>query len=372
MTIHYTATLNNKHLSLTALYPDGNREVIAILPVTELGALINRNNRLMHLSFSTPFREITETLLVDTVDTERPGHHIGRMLSAIDSCLSAAYAELPARKTSFMRGLIYGAGLVLALLTAVTAGYILLKPDSDSPLRVPVTESVTETAPLHIDKEIVRSVAPSETKNEIVHPAPQEMQETSATPAITADKNTLVAEARRNLATVLKRNADRGMFTINLSTGHERTLYAFLDPACINCRLLEPALKQLAREFSVVIYPVSVIGGEASTNRTAPLLCEPDAQKRATGWHQLYSADGGMAPTGDAPAAPDEKCLTAARAAIDVNNQAFRQFGFGGTPWVLSDTGWHLPSGILKDATTVSLFLKATDTEDNHNEPASR
>ena len=35
--------------------------------------------------------------------------------------------------------------------------------------------------------------------------------------------------------------------------------------------------------------------------------------------NQLYSADGGMAPTGDAPAAPDEKCLTAARAAIDVN-----------------------------------------------------
>ena len=74
MTIHYTATLNNKHLSLTALYPDGNREVIAILPVTELGALINRNNRLMHLSFSSPFREITETVLVDTVDAERPGH----------------------------------------------------------------------------------------------------------------------------------------------------------------------------------------------------------------------------------------------------------------------------------------------------------
>lgn len=84
MTIHYTATLNNKHLSLIALYPDGNREVIAILPVTELGALINRNNRLMHLSFSSPFREITETVLVDTVDAERPGHHIGRMLSAID------------------------------------------------------------------------------------------------------------------------------------------------------------------------------------------------------------------------------------------------------------------------------------------------
>lgn len=74
---------------------------------------------------------------------------------------------------------------------------------------------------------------------------------------MTEEQHVQAAEARRNLATVLKRNADRGMFTINLSTGHERTLYAFLDPACINCRLLEPALKQLAREFSVVIYPVS-------------------------------------------------------------------------------------------------------------------
>ncbi|HIB6757717.1 TPA: DsbC family protein, partial [Escherichia coli] len=200
-------------------------------------------------------------------------------------------------------------------------------------------------------------------------------QEPSSAPvptAVTEEQHVQADEARRNLATVLKRNADRGMFTINLSSGHERTLYAFLDPACINCRLLEPSLKQLAREFSVVIYPVSVIGGETSAKRTAPLLCEPDSQKRATGWHQLYSADSGMAPTGDAPAAQDEKCLTAARAAIDVNNQAFRQFGFDGTPWVLSDTGWHLPSGILKDATSVRLFLKATDSEEYHNEPAPR
>lgn len=64
------------------------------------------------------------------------------------------------------------------------------------------------------------------------------------------------------------------MFTINLSSGHERTLYAFLDPACPNCRLLDPALKRLASDFNVVIYPVSVIGGEESTDRVAPLLCE--------------------------------------------------------------------------------------------------
>ncbi len=98
-------------------------------------------------------------------------------------------------------------------------------------------------------------------------------------------KNPEAAAARHNLATVLKRNADRGMFTINLSSGHERTLFAFLDPACPNCRLLEPALKRPASDFNVVIYPVSVIGGEESTDRVAPLLCEKDAQKRAAGWH---------------------------------------------------------------------------------------
>lgn len=87
-------------------------------------------------------------------------------------------------------------------------------------------------------------------------------------------QNPEAAAARHNLATVLKRNADRGMFTINLSSGHERTLFAFLDPACPNCRLLEPALKRTASDFNVVIYPVSVIGGEESTDRVAPLLCE--------------------------------------------------------------------------------------------------
>ncbi|MES4063026.1 IncI1-type conjugal transfer protein TrbB, partial [Escherichia coli] len=155
-------------------------------------------------------------------------------------------------------------------------------------------------------------------------------------------------------------------FTINLSSGHERTLYAFLDPACPNCRLLEPALKRLASDFNVVIYPVSVIGGEESTDRVAPLLCEKDAQKRAAGWHRLYSADNGMMTPSEETTPADETCLKAARAAIDVNNVAFRKFGFAGTPWVLSDTGWHLPTGILQETGTLNLFLKTTDSESGH------
>ncbi|MCV5662832.1 thioredoxin domain-containing protein, partial [Escherichia coli] len=119
-------------------------------------------------------------------------------------------------------------------------------------------------------------------------------------------KNPDAEAARHNLHTVLKRNADRGMFNINLSSGHDRTLYAFLAPACPNCRLLEPALKRLASDFNVVIYPVSVIGGEESTDRVAPLLCEKDAQKRAAGWHRLYSADNGMMTPSEETTPADE------------------------------------------------------------------
>lgn len=69
-------------------------------------------------------------------------------------------------------------------------------------------------------------------------------KKTSVPDKTLTSKNPEAAAARHNLAAVLKRNADRGMFTVNLSSGHERTLYAFLDPACPNCRLLEPALKR--------------------------------------------------------------------------------------------------------------------------------
>ncbi|EDS2240981.1 thioredoxin fold domain-containing protein [Salmonella enterica] len=175
-------------------------------------------------------------------------------------------------------------------------------------------------------------------------------------------ENAEATTARKNLATVLKRNADRGMFTINLSSGHERTLYAFLDPRCPNCRALEPVLRRLTRDFNIVVYPVSVIGGEASASHVAPLLCEKDPQKRAEGWHHLYSADEGMVTPGHKKnTLPDEDCLKAARAAIDVNNVAFHQFGFPGTPWVLSDTGWHLPAALLQEPGQVSMFLKTTD-----------
>ncbi len=258
----------------------------------------------MHLSFSSPFREITETVLVDTVDAERPGHHIGRMLSAIDACLDAEYAgkgKHPSRKNGFWRTLMCGfiAGIALP---ATVAGYHWMKAEPPSTLAYPTSqewraEPVTDTeTPRPHTEHHVNSIP--------ARPAPTQ-QEPSSAPAptaVTEEQHVQAAEARRNLVPqYLNATQTGGCSPLTCPLVMNARCTPSLTPACINCRLLEPALKQLAREFSVVIYPVSVIGGESSTKRTAPLLYEPDSQKRATGWHQLYSADSGMAPTGDAP-----------------------------------------------------------------------
>lgn len=182
-----------------------------------------------------------------------------------------------------------------------------------------------------------------------------------------APKTSIETLARIQMAAVLKLNAAKGMFTINLSTGHERTLYAFLDPTCSICRTMEPAIERLAQEFNVIVFPVSVVndvnnGGNA-VEKIAPLLCQTDSAKRASGWQSLFRADAGMSLPGNNVSAPDNtECEKSAAAAVAVNDYAFRQFGFKGTPWVVTDTGFRLPTGLLAEPAKIDLFLKTTDS----------
>jgi len=182
------------------------------------------------------------------------------------------------------------------------------------------------------------------------------------TPAA-AQTETTAQPTRQLMADVLKRNADRGMFTISLSTGHERTLYAFLDPTCAVCRSMEPAIEQLAQQYNVVIFPVSVVndGGDA-VEKIVPLLCEKEPGLRAAGWSALFRADAGMAVPGQKETlSVDAQCAADAAAVVAVNDTGFRRFGFAGTPTVLTDTGIRLATGMLADPAMVDRFLKITD-----------
>jgi len=169
--------------------------------------------------------------------------------------------------------------------------------------------------------------------------------------------------ARQQMASILKRSADRGMFTISLSTGHERTLYAFLDPTCAVCRSMEPAIEQLAQQYNVVIFPVSVVndGGNA-VEKIIPLLCQKEPAIRADGWRELFRADAGMPVPGNQETLPaDAECATSAAAVVAVNNTGFRKFGFAGTPTVLTDSGFRLATGLLADPAKIDHFLQITD-----------
>ncbi|HDS6669174.1 TPA: thioredoxin fold domain-containing protein [Enterobacter ludwigii] len=169
--------------------------------------------------------------------------------------------------------------------------------------------------------------------------------------------------ARQKMVDILKRSTDRGLFTIQLSTGHERTLYAFLDPTCAVCRSMEPAIEQLAQHYNVVIFPVSVVndGGEA-VEKIVPVLCEKDQTARAVAWSELFRPDAGLQVPGKAtPPLISSDCSTSAQAVVAVNDTGFRTFGFSGTPTVLTDSGIRLATGMLDAPDKIAHFLKITD-----------
>ncbi|EDK0675881.1 DsbC family protein [Salmonella enterica] len=379
MTFLYSATRRGRNIIVTA-QKDGRTQTLAILQTDTPGHLVARGHQLLEILPARMGQPETITLI------DSPEHDAAGILTAIAGCHP--------RRANIVSQLWLATPLILLVLFILSSLIYHIQSEPAPAPPSPVKQSTPAPVPSAVksgikpampepDGEIpavmtlqrerlpltLKAISPDATPAASAVPAVS--TETGLPPAASAPVRTEKAEdvenaeaaaARKNLATVLKRNADRGMFTINLSSGHERTLYAFLDPRCPNCRALEPVLRRLTRDFNIVVYPVSVIGGEASASHVAPLLCEKDPQKRAEGWHHLYSADEGMVTPGyKKNTLPDEDCLKAARAAIDVNNVAFHQFGFPGTPWVLSDTGWHLPAALLQEPGQVSMFLKTTD-----------
>lgn len=251
------------------------------------------------------------------------------------------------------------------LISPVSAGAAQPQPSAGTTLsEVAASESQNMQAIMHDSRRALPS-SPDETLQPaapVAVPPVSRIAQNPSAPLATQQAPSDIS-SRLQMAETLKRNADKGMFTITLSAGHERTLYAFLDPTCSVCRTMEPAIEQLAREFNVVVFPVSVVndGGNA-VEKIVPLLCEKDPAKRAAGWQALFRADAGMTVPGLEASAPvDAECARAAAAVVAVNDMGFRTFGFQGTPWVLTDTGFRLSTGLLAEPAKVDLFLKTTD-----------
>lgn len=184
-------------------------------------------------------------------------------------------------------------------------------------------------------------------------PAPQ-TQTAQATASLTPEA---AAEARALLAERLKNGAAKQEFTIQLSSGHERSLYIFLDPECPNCRIFEPTVQALAEDYNVEIFPVTLIGKTRTADEVVPLLCAAP-EKRAQMWKALNDTGAGMLNPADnekAEAAPAD--CDAGKLALARNDLAFDLYRMPGTPTVISDDGRMIPLQAMSSDATLKAFL---------------
>lgn len=137
--------------------------------------------------------------------------------------------------------------------------------------------------------------------------------------------------ASSELAKALEDGIKTGDYSIPLSTSGKERLVVFSDPLCPHCKHLEPALEKLAEEFSVYVFPVSVIGGEQSREQITKVLCAaPDSRKAL--WDLAIEDE----------TIKDKECPEGSEA-LASNEKIFKIMGFEGTPTLINGQGQQFP-----------------------------
>ncbi|EDS5484447.1 thioredoxin fold domain-containing protein [Salmonella enterica] len=191
--------------------------------------------------------------------------------------------------------------------------------------------------------------------------APQKSAPVAPSIQLTPDDSRLIRAAS------LKKATDSGRYTINLSGGRARTIYVFSDPLCPHCREIEPTLEALTRDYNVVIFPVTLVGKQSTTEAVAPVLCAAP-QKRAQLWQSLFKADGVLSLSAAETDAPAQVSCTDGEHALAINDRAFDYYQLPGTPQLIADDGRDIPFTALTSDDALARFMNAPIKEpgDDH------
>ncbi|EGC2020743.1 thioredoxin fold domain-containing protein [Salmonella enterica] len=182
--------------------------------------------------------------------------------------------------------------------------------------------------------------------------APQKPAPVAPSIQVTPDDSRLIRAAS------LKKATDSGRYTINLSGGRARTIYVFSDPLCPHCREIEPTLEALTRDYNVVIFPVTLVGKQSTTEAVAPVLCAAP-QKRAQLWQSLFKADGVLPLSAAETDAPAQVSCTDGEHALAINDRAFDYYQLPGTPQLIADDGRDIPFSALTSDDVLARFMNA-------------
>ena len=136
-------------------------------------------------------------------------------------------------------------------------------------------------------------------------------------------------------------------FSIAYSHGAKGTLYVFSDPSCPSCRSLEHELVKLARDYTIHVFPVSVIGGSMSVHKLQKLMCARTTERVPMWKKVIVGADPG-----------GEECSEGA-AAVAANDQIFRTLRFEGTPTIINDRGDKFPDASPNTTAAIERWMKA-------------
>lgn len=141
---------------------------------------------------------------------------------------------------------------------------------------------------------------------------------------------------KAELAAALEAGADSAKYSVTLSEGDgvSGTLYVFSDPSCPHCRRLERTLSTVTDKVKVVVFPVTVVGGQQSQRALDPVFCAEGSARREQ-W--------GNAVEGNATKATSE-CSGASDMALSANNEFFHAMGFLGTPSIVNGRGQVYPT----------------------------
>ncbi|HIF3212098.1 TPA: hypothetical protein ACXZU0_004382 [Salmonella enterica] len=234
-------------------------------------------------------------------------------------------------------------GLVLAALLLTAVAREMYQPD-ERRIHPPVPPmSLTEPAinePVSVDIAATQSAAAVPQKSAPV---------AQAIPSGPED-------SRAIRAANLKKATDSGRYTINLSGGRARTIYVFSDPFCPGCRQIEPTLEALTRDYNVVIFPVTLVGKQKTTEAVAPVLCAAP-QKRAQLWQSLFKEDSVMPLSSTASDTPTPTSCTDGEHAVAINDRAFDYYQLPGTPQLIADDGRDIPFSALTSDDALARFM---------------
>lgn len=345
--ITFNAAVKNNQLTAFATW-QGRRALF----------VVNLHNRpsfyLHHASLMARMQYGEEMQLWSGLDTAEAE----RLLDAVTHALKQAAR----RKTALKSALTLVAAAVVA--TGVYAGARALDSVNATPAFVqsqPFTQPTFTHNPALIQTPPMPDLGPAPTSpRQAMMPAPQATAPVTPPPA-TPDQGQQTADALQaaetQLAANLKKAASRSLFTVPLSSGHERTLYVFADPSCPNCQNLEPLFEALSTQYNVLVFPTTAFGGDKSAPLIKPVLCLPPEQRKAA-WQKLFAVGDGMLHLGKdktPPAAPAD-CDLAGKA-LGVNDVAFKSYRFPGTPWVIADDGRHVPQAVMRNPDDMVKFM---------------